>query len=666
VSSSNLTREATYWAFWQFYTPKVGFSLLTLHLTQAECKRIQSPAICATLSKLHFNRCTSRAIVFGSTKYAGLDLPHLATAENVGQLRLLLGHLHFQDKTADLILIDISYIQLLVGSSTIFFNLPYDTYKWLVDDCWLTSIWAFLSTIQFQLAIKRAYIPSPQRDQDVALMDLFVSQKYDRKRLMALNRCRVFLRVLFLSDICSADGTTILHAFRKGERLTDRISNLDWPFQPRPPRLDWLHWERSLASLEECGKLLQPLGPWVACSHQQWQCFYDSSTTTVYHKLLGSTWRRYHHQICVHQSNHNTRHSSVPWLSTNHFSEVTSKPADAIVASMDIDPLYDDHLFRVSVSPNAMPNHLPTVCLKGGDAHIVFKEGTPEPHSFYHQLLQWDMSLIAPQVTPIADAIRNGDLHVCADGAYMPDLQQGAQAWVFSMADQTILWKSAGPSPGLPINMTPYRIELCGLVSTLFTIHWICRSANISYGHITIYCDNESALHQMFTPTRTTNNPYKLLKADIDLLTCGCDLLLQLPIEVSLKHKWVKGHFKGDRRLLQHNLNEIADCLARDFNTTPRTPCKGNPVICPTSEAELIYRNCVVTSCLLQLVKSSLHDPPLKEHIIQRAKWNHSQFDRVGWVAHAAAFHQHSRLQRLSITKLVHGLYHTNSEAHKL
>jgi hypothetical protein len=306
------------------------------------------------------------------------------------------------------------------------------------------------------------------------------------------------------------------------------------------------------------------------------------------------------------------------------------------------------------------------VCPKEGDVHIVFNEGTPEPHSFYHRLLQWDMSLIAPQVTPIAAAIMSGDLHVCADGAYMPDLQQGAHAWVFATTDQTILWKNVGPSPGFPISMTPYRAELCGLVSTLFTIHWVCRSANISHGHVTIYCDNESALRQMFTPTRPTNNPYKSLKADIDLLTCGRDLLLQLPIEVTLTHEWVKGHFTGKRRLLQHNLNDIADCLAREFNSTPRTPCTGTPAICPTSEAELIYKNCVVTSRLLQLVKSSLHDTPLKEYIIQRAKWNSGLFDKVNWAAHTAAFHQHSRLQRLSITKLVHGLYHTNSEAHKL
>jgi hypothetical protein len=85
VASSTLTREATYWAFRQFCTPKVGFPLPTLHLSQAECQRIHSPAISATLSKLHFNRCTSCAIVFGPTMYAALDLPHLATTENVDQ-----------------------------------------------------------------------------------------------------------------------------------------------------------------------------------------------------------------------------------------------------------------------------------------------------------------------------------------------------------------------------------------------------------------------------------------------------------------------------------------------------------------------------------------------------------------------------------------------------
>ncbi len=123
--------------------------------------------------------------------------------------------------------------------------------------------------------------------------------------------------------------------------------------------------------------------------------------------------------------------------------------------------------------------------------------------------------------------------------------------------------------------------------------------------------------HQMFTPTLLTNNPYKLLKADIDLLACGRDLLLQLPLEVSLKHKWVKGHFTGDRRLLQHNLNEIADRLAREYNSTQRPTSTSTPVLPPTSQVELVYQNYVVTSRLLQLVKISIHDVPLKEQRYQ-------------------------------------------------
>jgi hypothetical protein len=53
---------------------------------------------------------------------------------SIGQLRLLLGHLRLQDKMANLILIDISYLQLLVGSATLFFNLPYQQYKCCVDN----------------------------------------------------------------------------------------------------------------------------------------------------------------------------------------------------------------------------------------------------------------------------------------------------------------------------------------------------------------------------------------------------------------------------------------------------------------------------------------------------------------------------------------------------
>jgi hypothetical protein len=154
--------------------------------------------------------------------------------------------------------------------------------------------------------------------------------------------------------------------------------------------------------------------------------------------------------VYTNQTTYNTRRSTVTWFSTNQFSHGGTPPPNVSYASIDIDPLFDDQIFSVSISQNAMPTS-PPLHQKRGEAYIVSIRDALEPHSFYKQLLQWDSSLIAPQVPSIADAIVNGGLHVCADGAYMPDLHQGAQAWAFSTTEQTILWKNVGPLLASPL-----------------------------------------------------------------------------------------------------------------------------------------------------------------------------------------------------------------------
>jgi hypothetical protein len=100
--------------------PKITFSVPAITLSQMQCTKIQLLAVCAVLSKMHMNRHTARAIVFGPSRYAGLGLPDLYTSASTAQIRLFLGHLRLQDKTADLILIDMSYLQLLTGSTRLF------------------------------------------------------------------------------------------------------------------------------------------------------------------------------------------------------------------------------------------------------------------------------------------------------------------------------------------------------------------------------------------------------------------------------------------------------------------------------------------------------------------------------------------------------------------
>jgi hypothetical protein len=58
------------------------------------------------------------------------------------------------------------------------------------------------------------------------LMDFFVSLKYKPKILQILNKGRIYLQVLTLANITSADGMEIIPQTLKGDRLIDRKSNL--------------------------------------------------------------------------------------------------------------------------------------------------------------------------------------------------------------------------------------------------------------------------------------------------------------------------------------------------------------------------------------------------------------------------------------------------------
>lgn len=84
----------------------------------------------------------------------------------------------------------------------------------------------------------------------------------------------------------------------------------------------------------------------------------------------------------------------------------------------------------------------------------------------------------------------------------------------------------------------PHRAVLSGLTSILFLILWFCSNHGIEVGHVIIHCDNISALNQVFTRERSSNNPLRQMAADIDLITCARGILL--PVE----KKTAKAHSK--------------------------------------------------------------------------------------------------------------------------
>jgi hypothetical protein len=70
--------------------------------------------------------------------------------------------------------------------------------------------------------MEHAWLPPKLTGNDFNIMEYFISQKFSSQQLLRLNRCRLYLQLLSLSDMASADGKSIIRTVLEGKKLIDR------------------------------------------------------------------------------------------------------------------------------------------------------------------------------------------------------------------------------------------------------------------------------------------------------------------------------------------------------------------------------------------------------------------------------------------------------------
>jgi hypothetical protein len=354
-----------------------------------------------------------------------------------------------------------------------------------------------------------------------------------------------------------------------------------------------------------------------------------------------------------------TRALSQPKYDSKRPEEPSDLPVDVVPTTI-VNIRNSPHITLLSSTSPLCPLLVPS-----SPQHIQRDADVSEPHPYYTELLDWDRSEIESITPSLITAMTENKLHICADGSYVKETKQGSHAWVFADNQRQILWKGAGPSMGHSAVMTQYRAELSGLTSILFLLLRICNEHDVEGGDVIVYCDNISALNQVFTKTHPSNNPLKQLATDIDLIACARDILLQLPVDVHISKEWVKGHYTGKNKELKHILNDMADQLATDYNTFQRPLTGVTPSPSPISEVELLHNGMIITSRLHHIIKEARHDGALKACVLKQTGWNNNTFQKVDFTAHKQAFNSHSRIHRISVSKLIHGLYQTKLKDHQ-
>jgi hypothetical protein len=100
--------------------------------------------------------------------------------------------------------------------------------------------------------------------------ELMGSALVNKRDLADINRCHVYLRVFFLSDIVNIQGDTIEEWTINGERSNARHSTWHWSVQQKPPRTMWKKWKAALmAVFNDETTLTAPMGDWLNMQNHQ-------------------------------------------------------------------------------------------------------------------------------------------------------------------------------------------------------------------------------------------------------------------------------------------------------------------------------------------------------------------------------------------------------------
>jgi hypothetical protein len=111
------------------------------------------------------------------------------------------------------------------------------------------------------------------------------TEEFTATELKEINRCRIYLRAFYISDIASHDGQGIAEWARKGRRDAGRKSSWAWPVQQRPT--SWKSWKLALDRLAPGNCVIPKLGDWFEHHHQHSEWYFDAEHITLFHHSNG-------------------------------------------------------------------------------------------------------------------------------------------------------------------------------------------------------------------------------------------------------------------------------------------------------------------------------------------------------------------------------------------
>ena len=238
--------------------PSLAYPLRACSMTKTQGDAIIMPLYQALLPELGLQKKFPRVWRYAPRMYQALALYHPYIEQGQEQVSIFQRAGLSEEINGGLQRTTTEQAQLEIGTSKPV--LQEDFTKWghlLTENLWIGSLWQFCSDFDITLDDDHFTAPAPQRENDAYLMELlatrfpFSSKPKERKdEWLSLNRCRLFLQVLFLSDITTGDGNEIRKDYLSyvASARHPHKSRWEWPLQ-KPTTNDWDRWKDALRIL---------------------------------------------------------------------------------------------------------------------------------------------------------------------------------------------------------------------------------------------------------------------------------------------------------------------------------------------------------------------------------------------------------------------------------
>jgi hypothetical protein len=238
-----------------------------------------APILLAGLPRAGLARTFPRDILYGPTKVQGFGVIHPWYHQQLLHLIALLKHTQQHTMTGQLLSTSYEQLRLEMGTPGFITDTPFQIVKSAITHTWITDLWNFLDRFQIKIQDNVGQLRL-QRQNDKFIMEEFIKANVDGNELKQLNECRMFLNVVTLSDIATADGSEITINAWEGQKEDRGGSQYQWPRTQQALSADhWKLWRRTLTkaflATGPPRKLQEKLHAWRKGLPTKWKWYFS-------------------------------------------------------------------------------------------------------------------------------------------------------------------------------------------------------------------------------------------------------------------------------------------------------------------------------------------------------------------------------------------------------